>query len=116
MLCEADLAIMPSWTELGFYLIGLEALLAATKDDPSENQTRSGREEQKEAFPRLCGTYGNRHMQEHQRWRWGRRHEEWRAQRVVRKGGDQEYPEIHADIKSHSYFEQNGNYAMFTNE
>ena len=39
MLCEADLAIMPSRTELGFCLIGLEALLAATNDDPSENQT-----------------------------------------------------------------------------
>ena len=39
-----------------------------------------------------------------------------RAQRVVREGGDQESPEIHADIISHSYFEQNGNYARFTNE
>lgn len=53
MLCEVDLAIIPSRTE-GFGLIGLEALLAGMKDDPLENQMRSEREVRKAASPRLC--------------------------------------------------------------
>ena len=39
-----------------------------------------------------------------------------RAQRVVREGGDQESPEIHANVISHSYFNQNDNYDRFRNE
>ena len=84
-------AIIPSRTE-GFGLIGLEALLADTNDDPWENQTRSAREEhRRQPLP----GYANHHMQEHQQVVW----------------------DPPSDIISHLYFEQqNSNYAMFTNE
>ena len=50
VLCKVNLANMPSKTE-GFGLIALLALLTGTKDDPWENPTHSGQEEQKAASP-----------------------------------------------------------------